>query len=1543
MSENENKNIHPDDRVEDTSNEKIAPVKKSKFFRLRKYILRFAIFLLLFFTIISAAFVGLSQSKWFRTTFYGWVLNIVNDQLEGKIEASDIKIMPFDGIQIWDLRLLAAGDTLAYASKVHISYSFSPILSNYLYIKSVELVNPSIKLIKNIKDGTWNFTHLSKPSTDTSSSKKLNWIFDLQKLEIINGKMLVFDPTPRDSVNKNFDFFNLYLKNLNVKLKAKAEIMKDKIFAQIDKFEFDEVNNNIKVKNLSLQVSVKNPGIEISHLRLLTNVADVNVTASSKDFNIYKSISDSSIKNSIYNMSIALKNMTLRSLNKFVSSVPPLDELIDLKLNASGKPNNLDFNNLIIDKGKSHILISGKFREAIDSKGMQITATISNSEIVQNDFKKILEYYKVNLPHLDILKIDNISAVYSNDSLFANLKIETPNGKFKGPLGMGFHEKLSYKADLIFEDFNLGGLLENNELISRLNGEANLTGSGTDFQNMNSKVILKINNSDFNKYNIGQLNLNAQVSKGARINIDTLSMALRHGYKDSTIRSSDYSKVNITGNLDFANLKNPKYNLIVKLDEFNMAKLFQNEMAPEYVESTIKIDGAGFNPDEMNTILNAQIDNMLFKNRALMPFSLDVDVKKFDDGNRSISIKSNLFEVDLTGSYSVGDFAFIADYPIGELITLINKKVFGLMSQTDKGFTPYIFNYRKHGSFKPFNMNLKAKLKDITPIAIAIQQDNLSCNAEIDMTVNVDENSSIMDLKSLKVEHFYYKNSSANISLNPMDISIKVDMNLKDSIPNFEEVSVRLEGHTESLINSLTFDKPYAEFFYRNDKMTMKMSTVLNSFLDFRTHGLLTFNPENYEFKMDSLKMAFINKFYWNNSEQINMQLTRTGLDIKNIVMHRNGAEKIQLSGLINPSYANDFKISVNDFPVNEINYFIPDNYKRYTENLSGTLKNFSLTINDSLNAPTMSCKLETGDLMSKDSYLGWLSGSADYSNKNLTGYVRLQNTTSKKEILNIGIKTLPVDLAIYSDGDRFIEGRQVIIITKAYDLPLAIVGPFIPPVITNMKGTADATINVTGTKHDIFYGGQITAKKANFLMVTNNLYYSASGVIDIVKDDLTLKNVVLENNIADLPLGRAYIDGTVKLKNFDIEGFDLYIKSKGIKLLGMQSIKNMPTLYGDFIVASGKAPIRFYGSFTDPYLSGDVSILKSRINMPAIETRDQLLNSALKYEIKGSKIFVKEFNRDSIDNALNANGNTRKQEEKSKSGNGEKSFADIIHYDMYVTFVNPMEILMELNRFGQVYAVVTTKDPNTAIHYFVNPEKKQNLIIGDLILKQNSTMKFIKVFNIGGNVSFPTGSIDNPGLNLKATYRGQTNLKNRTRNFTVDMYIAGTKNNPLITFDYSLDGESARGDSTKIRENALFLLGFGMTKTEFEAPSSGGKPLGVDEIGASTVAAMLSKSVTEMLQGSFISSADIDLQGGSFQNAKLKLTGQIGGITWNVGGTVADFMNNNEFTAEIPVGMLLYPDLLKSLFFQFSKSVNPPSNVSRNQKDWEVKLKFDF
>jgi hypothetical protein len=174
-------------------------------------------------------------------------------------------------------------------------------------------------------------------------------------------------------------------------------------------------------------------------------------------------------------------------------------------------------------------------------------------------------------------------------------------------------------------------------------------------------------------------------------------------------------------------------------------------------------------------------------------------------------------------------------------------------------------------------------------------------------------------------------------------------------------------------------------------------------------------------------------------------------------------------------------------------------------------------------------------------------------------------------------------------------------------------------------------------------------------------------------------------------------------------------------------------------------------------------------------------------------------------------------------------------------------------------------------------------------------------------------------------------------------MYIRGSKNNPQVSFDYSIDDELVKGDSSKIREDALFLMLFGVTKAEFEKPSSSsGKASPIDDLGAASIAAVLSKSVTEMLSGTgFITSADIDLQGGSFQNAKLKLSGQIFGMTWNVGGTIADVMNGYEFTAEIPVGLLLFPETLKSLFLQFTTSVNPTSYVSRNQKNWEVKIKF--
>jgi hypothetical protein len=397
-----------------------------------------------------------------------------------------------------------------------------------------------------------------------------------------------------------------------------------------------------------------------------------------------------------------------------------------------------------------------------------------------------------------------------------------------------------------------------------------------------------------------------------------------------------------------------------------------------------------------------------------------------------------------------------------------------------------------------------------------------------------------------------------------------------------------------------------------------------------------------------------------------------------------------------------------------------------------------------------------------------------------------------------------------------------------------------------------------------------------------------------------------------------------------------------------MASKKTMPGLFGDFVIRTKNDGVFFSGSLTAPEIKGDVEVRNARLYMPTLESSTHLSTTSFKYQIKSNNLVVENISSDSL-LALLFEGKrmedstvVEQEEVVEKEVHQTKSFEDLLKYDLNIWFFMPMQIQMDIGaQLGQMTAIISTRLPSSPIHYYVDPSKNIARIIGDLVLKKNSVFNYIKPFSISGAINFPTGNMDNPQLDLKAEYHGRTTYNESLRNYTVILYIRGTKNRPQITFDYTIDNEPAKGDTAKIREDALFLLMFGLTKAELESPSNSGGG-SISDIGAQGIASVLSRSMTEMLSGTgFITSADIDLQGGSFQNAKLKLSGQLLGMTWKVGGTISDIMSGYEFTAEVPLGLLLFPDKFRSLFLSFMTSYNPSQNISRNQKNWEIKLKF--
>jgi hypothetical protein len=302
-----------------------------------------------------------------------------------------------------------------------------------------------------------------------------------------------------------------------------------------------------------------------------------------------------------------------------------------------------------------------------------------------------------------------------------------------------------------------------------------------------------------------------------------------------------------------------------------------------------------------------------------------------------------------------------------------------------------------------------------------------------------------------------------------------------------------------------------------------------------------------------------------------------------------------------------------------------------------------------------------------------------------------------------------------------------------------------------------------------------------------------------------------------------------------------------------------------------------------------------------------------------------------------------KEESEYQKIGSvSERNIADLINYDLRIKILGQFTVLMDMNMLGELYAEVGTLDRNTQLIYQKHRDSDEAKLYGDVQVRENSTLKFFKQFRTSGTIQFPTGSIDNPSLNLEASHTGTMLQDGDSRRFEVRMKITGTKELPILKFTYFVEGVEATGSEEQINENALFLLVMGRTKTGTDAASTDLLTEGM----TSSFTNFANKALTEMLMTTgVIQSAELDFAGNtaSFEQANLKISGQIlGGISWTIGGTIADLSANNEISIDIPASEFLSNPFWSNFVLQVTKATTQNTTiVTQDAKNWEVKIKF--
>ncbi|MCX6145901.1 MAG: hypothetical protein NTW25_01435, partial [Candidatus Kapabacteria bacterium] len=838
--------------------------------------------------------------------------------------------------------------------------------------------------------------------------------------------------------------------------------------------------------------------------------------------------------------------------------------------------------------------------------------------------------------------------------------------------------------------------MKDSVLRTNFNGEMVVIGSGLNLNQMNTDLRLISTNSQIINYDYKDLILDAKL-RNNNIQIDTFKIIFRPiTNPNEIVETNDLSTFEGSGFIDLTNSKSPIYDLSSNFSAVNLSRIFNQKYAPEYLTGSIQLKGKSFDLDSIQGLLNSKFDMVVFSDRTLLPFSFNAEFNKNENNEKLFIFNSTYFDLKLEGIFSYSNLINTLSNQTQYLVEFFKEKVDKILPRKDI-YSDNISFVNKIRNFEKIDCKVEAHIKDLSPVSLFIP--NLEVTSTADLNLNIESNSeqSFLRFNKFDLKSIWIKHPDLQLNGNNLFITGGLLIDIKDSLPSFNDFRLSVNSKEKLEISNLLFDSSKFNFNFDGNTLGFKSQTLINNLVNLNSEGNLFVDENQLKIDIDKFKFT-LNKFLsLENNENIKARFIDNIILIDNFKLIKDSTEFIELTGKFNQTKAELDNVNLKAYKLS-INKFIKS-FNIEDKNIQ-TIKGVMDTLNVSLNGPTtnpaININFVASNLNFNNQLLGSSKGSFNHKDSVVTGKMYIENENGLNNIKNvqIDILSLPLNLAFSNVKNRIHSDSQFNIIATTKDFNLKAIAPYVPEV-TDFKGFADLELFVTGFSPDgVTYSGKATGRNISCLTNASNIRYKANGSLEFVKDSVFIRNMNLFNIDEDNINSQAKITGVVTLDGSEIKGFDINVNAKNLLLLSDDSKKSMPNLYGKFRVATPDEPLRFFGTFLKPNLTGSVSVLEGDIIMPRIEQL-QNISSNFTYDIK-----------DQNDN-LKVLVSSRKDSSKSipnivenKLFETKKSFNDNVNYNVYVKFPGKLKVEIELPAFMKMSTVIGMEDKTRPLRY---------------------------------------------------------------------------------------------------------------------------------------------------------------------------------------------------------------------------------------------------
>ncbi|MCU7494680.1 MAG: hypothetical protein HF314_13690 [Ignavibacteria bacterium] len=1452
-----------------------AKPKKSAFRKVVNIFLYFFIGLSVFMVL----FMGFTQTKTFRELLRKEVISEVNKSINGKLNIEAIDGTIFTSLTLRNTSLLVEGDTLLYANRLAIKTSPLQILLKKIYVRSIELSDARINLIKDSL-GVYNFSKLSKkpPEEDTTKSSFpfTITVADL-KLNNISFRHALFEN--RHSL-KSYPMLNmndLRVDSFYLALDAFADIDNNNFQVRLSGAKAKVNLQNFRLRDLRGNFYLTDHNAKVDYLVVKSNTSDFDLYASLDKVNFFKEFRMSNLKDAPVNLELNARVFDFADLASFATT-DFLKGTLKTKLKLAGTYGNIMLERLSLDYRQTHLNATGEIKNLHEPKNMLIKAAIKDGYINEPDLAELMPGQK--FPVYKNLQVKNINIGYEGDlkSFKASLKADLPEGSIASKAELDYSSPmLKYNVDLETSKLNLEPIINTS---TYLNTFASIKGEGTKPELMNMQAQIRLLDSKFKEYTVDSLRLNT-VANAGRIIMRINSLARNAG-------------LNMDANLDYRDKNNPVYEMTGSVSNLDIRKFTADTSLSTNLNFTFGLKGKSFDFHKMESEFNLALAQSAFKNKTIKPLNISLVYTKPSPAERLIKITSDVADLNVWGNYSIDDAAALLGYeykiisqstlkkayefnPVALFNDSLKAKEFEAQLKLDETKIPKIIR-------NDMIINYSLNIKDFALISSLMDINKINMDGTIGGRITNDATnftaSSYINLNYLKI---FTPSNLVYIS----DLAFDVNVSRDNREVSFSNMGARLNLSTSRIFSGTDLKNIGVHLSLENNALKYNFAADMDTTLKARIAGSGDIANNQFKFVVDTLSVDYKN-LTLNNDSALVATYTKEAFEIQHFALRRNGS-KINLSGAL----LGDGSMRNLSLKVDNLGTDILKELGGIKNDISASLS-MSATANGYLDKPEIKLNLLVNDIKTAKVNLGNLQCDLDYAPKLLkANVVFLDSVKNTSSPLLTMTGSIPVDLGFMNVKDRIVTGQPVSLSLKSTNFDLTPLGALASAYIGNLSGTMNADLNVGGTMDRFIYGGQLALSNTNFLLKQNNLNYALDMNLSLANETVTIENLALKNAGQTQHPGTLKGTGKINFAGTKLDNIDATI-SGNLAVLGPNSKAVLPA-YGDLVLQSdGNWRFTYNGGSSD--FSGKVLLKNTDVTfVPPSSSygQDNKNDFVYHYVIDSSKIDKKQADFNQIVALSQKYSPTGKTKLKTASTD--------FSYDLNIKIDDEAKVVVVIYpEFNQQLTAILDGD----LTYGSN-----GVAQGEFKLLEGSTLSFFQTFTVTGTVYFES-DLTNPRMDLVATYVGDHNAPVDSGKIAVKIKLKGSREDIAKSLAQNSENigvyvgdENIENDVASPKYNTADAISFlisGKFPNELTAndQTKQGDALAnytnkLTGYGYSIASSLISSYANSQL-GDVVKSIELEQRGSQYQ---FGISGKVENLRYSIGGTteaLQDFTKAN-------------------------------------------------